>query len=277
MAEQKYICFRFMLVPIEAHLFAKPSGERQRLRWFAESFLVNRDYRTSHGTEYAVRVTRRQRKLFFGKLSKRFVKEFRRKRPDDIEEAQVEDWPYVDFVCDLRSGHQLLVIRYNTALFRNAMALRRVLTELTNEQLFLRGYEASFNPVVDVRSFWDIVSSSEGVYKLKFDLKSPNLFGAEKSASEALRETQARFNSSGVQVELRNPKAKLQVREEEVESYRDYADAGGGTWELTVRKGKRRRQYNSANRAIRVRIEAEVDAERASILAEALHRFLGML
>ena len=152
MVQQKYVCFRFMLVPVEAHLFAEPAEERQRLRWFAEAFLVNRDYMTKRGTEYAVRVTQRERKLIFGKLSKRAVKEVRRKQPDDIEEDQLEDWPYVDFVCDLRSGHQLLVLRYNTALFRNALVLRRVLTELTNEQLFLRGYEASFNPDPALRS-----------------------------------------------------------------------------------------------------------------------------
>lgn len=278
MAQASYICFRFFLVALEEHLFTRPATSRDKLRWFAEAFLANRDLTGPTGVEYAVRITERQGNLFFGKLSRRQPKDIRKKGPKDIVETTIDDWPFVNFVCDVASDHQLLVIRYNTAIFRSPAELEKVLTHLANNWLFVHGYAASFKPIVDEASFWRIVSESEGVFTLRFELQSPNLFGASIRANEALKEVQRRYNNNRTRISLSNDKGELRLPEDEVDSYREYADKGGGSWELVVKRNGRKRRHKSSDRAVRISIDVgESSPLNAEVLKSALIKFLERL
>lgn len=277
MEKYKFIGLRFFLVPVEDSLFTKSATDSKKLEWFNDSFLKSRDFETKRGTEFAIRVTKAEGTLHFGKISRKKIFERHQKTPSDIKDVREEDWPYLLFVCDVNPNVQLLVIEFKSGFCVNVGNLADVLAELANQRLFNQGYVATFEPIVSEHTFWKIVESSEGVYALNFHLISPNLFGATASATEGLRELQKHFNNNRVSVSLYNDKGKLKVPKDEIESYRDYADRGGGNWKITIQTKKHsKRAYKSVDKAIKITIETE-DGENTKALKEAMKQFLEKL
>jgi len=274
MDQLKFVGLRFFLVPVEDSLFTKPAAENEKLEWFRDAFLQSRDFQTKRGTEFAVRVTKVEGSQHFGKISRKRIFERHQKTPSDIKDLREEDWPYLQFVCDVSPKVQLLVTEYKSGFGFTVGSLAEALAELANQRLFNHGYASTYEPIVGKETFWNIVEASEGVYALSFHLASPNLFGASSTANESLRQLQKLYNNNRAAISLYNDKGKLKVPKEQIESYREYADKGGGDWKVTIQTKKRRkRSYKSADKALKVTIEAE-DGESLEILKDAMRQFL---
>lgn len=267
------------MVPLEGDLFrAAVDRAINPQAVFEDRVLRNADYTISYGVEYAIRVYGSEGTLRYGKLSKLQMREMHTLTPDDVADVYQEDWPYLDFVADIHPDVQAVVFRMSTAVVRDVQTLERHLEEIARQAgLFEFGYAVSFRPIVDDSEFWSLVHRSQQVFGLSFTLKSPNLFGARMRANEALRATRDQYNNTEVQVRLKNEHGELRLPEEEVESYRDYADRGGGDWELDVRQEGRRRRVKSSSRAVKISIEIPDLSEPVRYLQDALRRFRDLL
>jgi hypothetical protein len=274
----KYICLRFFIVPMEEHLFTKPAPDAKKLEWFRAAFLANRDY-TLGSQEYAIRIAEQEDGLVFGKLSRKRSREAHPKTPDDIKDAMVEDWPYLEFACDCSPGRQLIVIEYNSTVIYMISAMKTVLENLVSGAMFQHGYSVRCEPIIDETTFWNLVENSDGVFALSFVLNSPNLFGAESKANEALGDLRRVFNNTRVKVGFENERGLLKVPRKTVESYREYADKGGGEWTITTRaKGKgRKRKHSSTQRALKITAEKRGDENLVSRLKTVCETFLDKL
>lgn len=247
---------RYFIVPLEEHLFTKPASERQRLTWFENAFLVNRIHRPFESKEYAIRITEEDGNFKCGKLSKKTLHHIHEITTDDIEDVMTEDWPYLEFMCDLSPGAQTLVIEYNSSVIYRVATLKFILEAIANGAMFQHGYAVKFDPILDDKTFWKIIDDSPGVFSVTFSLNSPNLFGAESSANEALASIRDMFNNTKTEVTLSNEKGLLKVPKEAVDKYREYVDKGGGEWTLRTRtKSKRKRKYVSTERALKAGAE----------------------
>jgi hypothetical protein len=276
----KFLCLRLFIAPIEAHLFTRPATHEDKVNWLRTTFLKSTDYKSPRGGEFALRITESRGQVYFGKLSKKQYYELHEKAPDDISERSVEDWPYVSLAADLTPQRQVFVVEDNSTVFRKPDVLARVLTEMANEAMYVHGYAASFEPLVREESFWQLVEAAQEVFAVTFRLRSPNLFGASSNANSTLKQLQSTFHNTETEVTLRNEKGQLTLPKERLDSYREYADKGGGGWELTLRskgKARRKRKVKSSDRALRVTIDVSDDAEGRSSLRAALSRFLDLL
>lgn len=267
----QFVCLRFFIVPVEQHLFTKPVAAAIKLGWFRDECLRSREYRTKEGAEYALRITERTDSYVIGKLSRKRILEVHEKGDEDIANREVEDWPYLDFYADM--AQQVVVIRDNSAVVREPGMVARVLTHMANEAMFLHGYATSFEPLVRPESFWQEIERSEGVFAVKFKLKSPNFFGASSEANEALRELRGVFNNTETDIVLKNEQGKLTLPHDVLDTYRDYADKGGGSWSLTIKRGKRKKRIKSEDRALRITFEIDEGAEVGAILRQVLRQF----
>ena len=63
-----------------------------------------------------------------------------------------------------------------------------------------------------------------------------------------------------VGVDVRNENAALTYDKEELESYRDYADSGGGNWTLKVLQNRRQKRYQSSQHLRQKELEVENDS-----------------
>lgn len=275
MAKQKYLCFRYFIVPIDQHLFTQPVTTQKKISWFKEALLVNQEPTLKDGSEFAVRVLESTDDVVYGKISKKKLYKLHSKTPEDIKDITIDDWPYLGFACDL-SSNQSLVIQYDSAFIYKVNALKNVLEEIVNPKMFPNGYAVSFEPIVDRSTFWSLIDGSEGVFSITFNLKSPNLFGAESSANEALKKLQGLFNNNKLTVKLENDAGKLNTPKKAIGSYQEYADKGGGDWNLTLRKKNRKRTYKSTERAIKTVISTD-DRPLLEILKKAFEEFVKIL
>lgn len=274
----QFVCLRLFLTPIESHLFAKPASQAEKLGWLRKSFLKSINHKSPKGGNFALRVKPERDFVFSGKLARRQVFSIHERTPDDVSDREVENWPYVVFRADLSPERQVFVVEENSAVFRSIDVLTRVLTEMATDAVFVHGYAASFEPIVQEQSFWQLVEKeSQGVFAVTFRLRSPNLFGGALKANETLKQLQAAFNNTEADISLRNDKGQLRLPRERVESFREYADKGGGSWELTYApkgKSKRRRKTKSSTRALRIAIDVEGDQTAQDAVKAALIRFI---
>jgi len=271
-----FICFRFYIVPVQYDLFQQSIEDKDKIRLFTERFLVNKNYKFSETKEYAIRINNVIDKNYYGKLSKKNITEKHDITPTDVYDDLQDDWPYLNFVVDTSLGAQVVVIEKKAKIFLSVDALRTCLVEMAKKAMLYTGFVVNFEPIIEKLAFWRIIEESESIYSLKFSLESPNMLGASASAREGLKELQTIFNNTSTIMQLENSDGELIVPKESVESYREYADQGGGSWELAVGRDGKKKFYKSIQSAIQIK-ERIVRENVVELVTRVLDRFKALL
>lgn len=168
---------------------------------------------------------------------------------DEITDSSIPGIEKLLFMVDTKEN--LILIQSGSSFFNPDMVVR-VLNKVCNERASQDGASISFNFLVDSKSFWQEISEADGVFNVKFDLLPPNLFGSRLSANKMMQEAKSKFNISSMSVALTNKNGNLHVTRDEFESYRDYADLGGGKWALKLRKGRKSKLVKSEQKIAKV-------------------------
>lgn len=174
-----------------------------------------------------------------------------------FSEEDILNWEKVFFVIDQETQIFACQQNYDVATADN---IKNVLEILTNAAISSFGYVVKLEYIVDKFKFWNIIEESNGIFQIAFKLNAPNLFGGSKVANQWLRELKDKHNMTTVGVDVRNENASLTYVEEELESYRDYADSGGGEWTLAVLQKGKRRKYKSANHLRQKELDLDNDS-----------------
>ena len=161
-----------------------------------------------------------------------------------FNEEDIQNWEKLFFVID--QNKQIIVFEHNSSI-ATPDNVKNVLQNLTENYASSFGYDIKLDFLVDKFAFWEIIEGSNGLYQIGFDLNAPNLFGGSKKANEWLKTLKEKHNMSEVSVDFKNESADLTYDKDELESYRDYADSGGGNWTLGVMESNRKKQYKSSN------------------------------
>jgi hypothetical protein len=176
-----------------------------------------------------------------------------------FNEQEIENWEKILFVIDQET--QIIAFEQNSAI-ASPENIKNVLTLLTNSAITEFSYNIQLEFIVDKLRFWSIIDKSTGIFQIAFKLNAPNLFGASKVANEWLKELKERHNMTSIGVDVKNENAALKYDKEELESYRDYADSGGGQWTLTVLQSNRKKRYKSENHLRKADLEIDNDSPR---------------
>lgn len=173
-----------------------------------------------------------------------------------FNEEDIKNWEKLFFIIDTEK--QVMVIEHQTQI-ANEDNTRNVLYQLTDEIASSNGYEVKLDFLVDKFAFWDLIKDCTGIYQIAFELNAPNLFGGSKKANEWLADLKQKHNMTKVAVDFRNENAELNYQAEELESYRDYADSGGGNWTLGIVKDGRKKRFKSEQHLRKEEIELNAD------------------
>ncbi|OSY89038.1 hypothetical protein WH52_05095 [Tenacibaculum holothuriorum] len=173
-----------------------------------------------------------------------------------FNEEDVKNWEKLFFILDRE--RQIIAFEHNSNV-ATPDNVKNVLLKLTTAYANSFGYDIKLDFLIDKFAFWDIIEKSNGLYQVAFDLNSPNLFGGSKKANEWLATLKEKHNMTKVSVDFRNESGDLTYNEEEMESYRDYADSGGGNWTLGVIEKNKKRKYKSENHLRRKEIDFNAD------------------
>lgn len=186
-----------------------------------------------------------------------------------FDEKNIKNWEKLFFIID--TIKQVIIIE-NKPQVASEDNVKNVLFKLTNEFVRSSGYELKLDFLIDDNAFWDIIKSSNGVYQIAFNLNAPNLFGGNKKANEWLSDLKEKHNMTRVSVDFKNDNAKLKYESEELESYRDYADSGGGSWTLGILKDGKKRRYKSQQHLRKA--EIDINTENPNYLRENLSEII---
>lgn len=176
-----------------------------------------------------------------------------------FNESDIPNWEKLFF--DIDTERQIVIFEYNTPI-ATPENVKNVLHQLINKSANQSGYEVKLDFLVDKFAFWDIIKESVGIYQIAFNLNAPNLFGGSKKANEWLKNLKEKHNMTNVAFDFRNENSELNYDQEELESYRDYADSGGGSWTLGVLQNGRKKKYKSVNHLRRKEVEINTNDPR---------------
>lgn len=193
-----------------------------------------------------------------------------------FNEEDIKNWEKLFFIID--TVKQVIVIEHQTQVASEDNT-RNVLYQLTEEIASSNGYEVKLDFLVDKFAFWDLINECTGIYQIAFELNAPNLFGGSKKANEWLADLKQKHNMTQVAVDFRNENAELNYHAEELESYRDYADSGGGNWTLGIIKDGCKKRFKSEQHLRKEEIEFNADnpnylRENLQIVVEKLQQII---
>ena len=177
-------------------------------------------------------------------------------------EQDVENWEKLFFVID--QENQIFASQFNTNI-ATTDNVKNVLKQLIDKGLSNFGYSIKLEFIADKFKFWSIIENSQGIFQIAFQLNAPNLFGGSKKANEWLKELKDKHNMTTVGVDVRNENAALTYDNEELESYRDYADSGGGNWTLRVLQNLKSKRYKSSQHLRQKELDLQDDSPSSII------------
>lgn len=268
----EFIGFRYFIVPDQANLFYRDGQNDDRREAFVSDVLANREFEARRKVVIAITGVSSKNGLIFGKIGKRRTALLATRTEDDICSIPVETWPFLHFVCE--PTEQLIAVEWRSEPGFTIDSLRRTLEEHAASQLRARGYVVRFAELVRRNAFWDLVTGAK-VRSVRFTMSAPNLFGATAAAEDSLRTLSGIFNNTEIDVRLTNPMGKLRTPEDELRKYTEYCDRGGGRWEVTISRGRKRERRKSADEVIKVSVDCDEGVSQEA-LERAIEKVVGV-
>lgn len=230
---EKYYVFRYFLIPIEYSLFKNRPNKVEEEKIVSEIFISETKYITPLQSQYIITGMKNiNSRLIYSKLGKRKDIFIPKKTIDDIQHDKEESWPFLKFIIDLKN--QTIFIENPNKIFISLRQLSIVLTEFFRPFSIPKGYEVSIDLVVMKGAFWQTIKNYPYLFSIKFDLNAPNLFGANSKANESLKEIKEIFNNTTSTFLIKNKQGKLKASKSNIQTFIDYCENGGGSWETTV-------------------------------------------
>ncbi|TGE17802.1 hypothetical protein [Hymenobacter elongatus] len=151
---------------------------------------------------------------------------------------QMDNWQQMPFYIYYKT--QIIFIQEKKKIIPITI-LCELLSSLKIDEQKINYYNTIVEPIIEPGNFWPAIKNSDGIYGLKFELVGPNLFGATKSANQLLQALKPIYNQEKFSFSLENENAALKVPENKfIETCRDQAESGGGSWQITalIRRAK---------------------------------------
>lgn len=205
-----------------------------------------------HNVEPPPKVSSHGTRFFLGKIAKLKQSPRGKRVPGDIVRMVEDDWVPVLVLVDIETQTIFLQKDFRFGppdqLFHALEAgLRPAVHRMYNHQVFVK-------PRTTTRAFWSIVKNYHYLYRVDFRVVSPNFFGTNQSARDAVAAVQSLFNQDEASITLRNDSGALKLPEEPVSDYLEYIAEGEGTWSVTTEgeRGSGKKTHRSIDSMITV-------------------------
>lgn len=162
----------------------------------------------------------------------------------------------------------LFYFKKNTSIFQNSNTARNYFLRIIKEHFSDPNITLSLDEINKKTDFWQIIGESEKIYELKLKLRSPNLFGGAFRVNELLKEIKAETNNDSVEISLKNDNGDLTIQPDDYGDALSYADAGGGTWEITCTKSGEATKSKMKSTAIVASLELPTPEESQKLIED---------
>lgn len=180
---------------------------------------------------------------YVGKLGRHRVVELGELTARDIVDQEADDWRHSWMVVDCR--RQVIGVEVNSGI-GSAERLANVLAAgLSGPVLAAYDCRIAVEMLSDPGEFWRVIESSEAVYKLRFELESPNPDDWPASLEAAIGKFKEATKQEVLGLSLENKAGKLEVPTSLFQQFVDYVNRGGGKWWITHRPAGKKEKIES--------------------------------
>jgi hypothetical protein len=225
--------------------------ERSKENILIKAILNNLEFKRKQ-TNYAFRINEFSDIEAFSTLCKLQKTRIGNLEKHGVDKQKVNNWLEIPFYVNYKRQLLLFVQRNSVIKIQDLASL---LSTIDEEGQKRDHYSIKVEPIINPTKFWSTIEESEGLFEINFELNAPNLFGAYKSANEFQKELKSIYNQDAVKFGIENKNANLKYDTETLESFRDYADSGGGHWLLKILKNGRKRVIKSYQNARSLKID----------------------
>lgn len=192
--------------------------------------------------------------ILYCQLAKRTQMDTYTLTENTIKQASIDSYPPLDVFINLKQ--QQFAVELNTKI----LAASTIVTIVKNlVSSLVRDYSIFFNTIENKKEFWELVSDTESIQEISFDMVVPNFFGATGAAKNLVSDAKSSLNADSVELSIKNKKGGLKASLEAIDSYVRYSSASG-SWKLKIKaEGETRyRTISSTDFCMKKQIEAEI-------------------
>ncbi len=259
----QFIGIRYFLVPSSGELFDKNLSPKNPSGLFLKPILERRIIEL-YKRKYTIRIISDDvdSRYLIGYFLKSIDTHVITLDGDEIDEDDILNWEKLILILD--QENQIIAIEHKSNIAHHEN-IKHAISKLTEDYVSRFELELKLEFLIDKAMFWNILDGSDGVFQIGFQLNAPNLFGARKKANEFLGELKEKHNMTKVGIDLQNKNGNLKYNSEELESYVEYSDAGGGNWTLSVLKNGKKKEYKSSNNLRKTKLETDLGEFRSNL------------
>ena len=192
--------------------------------------------------------------ILYCQLAKRTQMDTYTLTENTIKQASIDSYPPLDVFINLKQ--QQFAVELNTKI----LAASTIVTIVKNlVSSLVRDYSIFFNTIENKKEFWELVSDTESIQEISFDMVVPNFFGATGAAKNLVSGAKSSLNADSVELSIKNKKGGLKASLEAIDSYVRYSSASG-SWKLKIKaEGETRyRTISSTDFCMKKQIESEI-------------------
>lgn len=183
--------------------------------------------------------------FYVGKIAKLKKAQLGVETAEDIVELEADDWKAVILIVDTKN--QFIFARKNSTFGDVNHICNSIQMGINNTVIPEYNHKVFVEPVPSKGKFWEVVDSSDKIYKIELVMISPNIMETNKTARDALESMKNLFNQERTIIKMENSAGELVIPREPVDGYVDYIEEGEGRWELVIddNKTKKKKKYSS--------------------------------
>ncbi|MQM38897.1 hypothetical protein KBTX_02918 [wastewater metagenome] len=173
-----------------------------------------------------------RQRFYIGKLAKLRQAQVGEKVPGDIIEHHEDNWVPLLTVFDVAT--QTVAVQKDWQFGTPQQIGRALQAGVRGPILSEYNHRVFVEPKPSEGAFWEIIGSHRKIYRIEFNLVSPNILQTNKRAREALRSLKRLYGQDELSLKLKSDSGALTVPENPTSDYINYIEHGEGGWKATT-------------------------------------------
>lgn len=233
---KEYFITRYSLVPdsqIDLASLAGVTKEQKFYNWISSFSEQKRIDTICRGKNYTLYCNKLSDESFFITFAKELTQTIGEKTETGIIDKEIKNYQKCNILVNI--PNQWMIIEKCSEISSKIEHQTNIIASVIG--IFLEAFDLCFelNILTEENNFWHYVSQhKDTITDVDITLVSPNFLGAIKTVTEFLNATKDKYNTTSIDLHLKNNDGKLKIdsNNEFLKDVVKYSSAGGGKWKI---------------------------------------------
>lgn len=233
---KEYFITRYSLVPdsqIDLDTLSGVTKEQKFYNWINNFSERKRIDTMSRGKNYTLYCNKLSDESFFITFAKELTQTIGEKTETGIIDKEIKNYQKCNILVNI--PNQWMIIEKCSEISSKIEHQTNIIASVIDN--FLESFDLCFelNILTEENHFWHYISEhKDTITEVDITLVSPNFLGGIKSVTEFLKATKDLYNTTSIDLHLKNNDGKLKIdsNNEFLKDVVKYSSAGGGNWRI---------------------------------------------